>query len=178
MKLPGTIIEVEKLDKESAGIMLRTAFAGGGLMLSQICSLTGIELYTVQNWVKRGFVSPPVGKRYTERQFCRLVIINMLRDCMPIGDITSLLSYINGSLSDEGDDTVSDDNLYLYLVSLLARTDSISEEEVCEAAREIAAGSDCTDRNKLEKVLPVMYFAYRSALLSRKKDLLFSSLTK
>ncbi|MFR8526814.1 MAG: MerR family transcriptional regulator [Flavonifractor plautii] len=28
-------------------------------MLSQVASLTGLEPYVIQNWVRRGFVAPP-----------------------------------------------------------------------------------------------------------------------
>ena len=47
-------------------------------MLSQVASLTGLEPYVIQNWVRRGFVAPPERKRYSRRQFSRIVLINML----------------------------------------------------------------------------------------------------
>lgn len=170
MKLPGTSIEVEKLNREYAAVMLDGIFAAGGLVLSQIATLTGVELYSVQNWVKRGFVSPPKAKKYTKRQFCRLVIINMLRDAMPIVDLTEMLSYINGDLADESDDTVSDDTLYLYFISMLATVESSDEETVEAAARKVTEEyvepAEHT-RERLCRVLRIMYFAYRATLFSR-----------
>ena len=96
-------------------------FLTGGLVLSQVAQLTGLEPYTIQNWVKRGFLPPPVKKKYSRRQLCRIFIINMLRDSMQIERICRLLSYVNGRLDDEGDDIIDDSALYLRIVDLVAR---------------------------------------------------------
>ena len=61
-------------------------------MLSQVASLTGLEPYVIQNWVRRGFVAPPERKRYSRRQFSRIVLINMLKDSMQLDKICALLS--------------------------------------------------------------------------------------
>ena len=58
--LPGTAIENVFSDPKKT---LYSIFASGGLFLSQVCFVTGIELHTVQNWVKRGFVAPPIEKK-------------------------------------------------------------------------------------------------------------------
>ena len=170
-KLPGTLIPVERTDPLYTASLLGTLFAGGGLVLSQVTAYIGAEGYSVQNWVKRGFVSPPISKRYTKRQFCRLAIINMLKDSMPIPEITWMLSYINGDLSDESDDIVGDDALYLYFVAMLAKLKTDDENEVRSAAlrateqyqEPIPGGAE-----KVREVLCIMYYAYRSAELSRR----------
>ena len=59
----------------------------GGLSLSQIVGITGLEASTIQNWVKRGWISRPVGKKYTQRQIARILLINVLRDCLPLEKI-------------------------------------------------------------------------------------------
>lgn len=76
--LPGTTIAVDWNRPEEAETLLNSLFLAGGLMLSQVASLTGLEPYVIQNWVRRGFVAPPERKRYSRRQFSRIVLINML----------------------------------------------------------------------------------------------------
>lgn len=118
--LPGTILEVDLNRPEAADELIGSLFATGGLILSQICQITGLEPYTVQNWVKRGFLTPPEKKKYTCRQFCRVVLINMLKDAMPMESICRLLSYVNGQLDDESDDVIDDSVMYLIFVRLAA----------------------------------------------------------
>lgn len=172
-RFPGTNIPAESITQESAKLMLDNLFAGGGLVLSQVTALGNVEVYSVQNWVKRGFVSPPVAKKYTKRQFCRLVLINMLRDCMPIADITELLSYINGVLSDESDDTVSDDLLYEYFIGMLSRLDS-TDPDIVESTAKLVTQDYSEPRQgaaeRLTRVLCIIYFAYRAALLRHESE--------
>ena len=118
--LPGTTIAVDWNRPEEAETLLNSLFLAGGLMLSQVASLTGLEPYVIQNWVRRGFVAPPERKRYSRRQFSRIVLINMLKDSMQLDKICALLSYVNGELDDESDDLIDDFQLYLYIVRLAA----------------------------------------------------------
>ena len=60
--LPGTTIPVDWSRPEEAETRLNSLFLAGGLMLSQVASLTGLEPYVIQNWVRRGFVAPPERK--------------------------------------------------------------------------------------------------------------------
>ena len=60
--LPGTTIAVDWNKPEEAETLLNSLFLAGGLMLSQVASLTGLEPYVIQNWVRRGFVAPPERK--------------------------------------------------------------------------------------------------------------------
>ena len=92
-RLPGTTIEIAVSDAAEAKSVLDNIFMCGGLTLSQVASLTGLEPYVIQNWVKRGFLAPPVKKLYTQRKFCRIAIINMLRNVLMIEKITDLLSF-------------------------------------------------------------------------------------
>ena len=50
--------------------------AAGGFTLSQVKAITGLEGSTIQNWVKRGWVSNPKGKKYDERQLPRILLIS------------------------------------------------------------------------------------------------------
>ena len=93
--LPGTTIEVSQVYKGTSRTMFNGIFAAGGITLSQVSVMTGLEPYLIQNWVKRGFVSPPLKRQYSKNQFARIVIINMLRESLQLDKICGLLSYIN-----------------------------------------------------------------------------------
>ena len=140
---PGTVIETSKLEDGASRTLFAGIFAGGGIALSQVSSMTGLEPHVIQNWVKRGFVSPPQRRVYSSRQFARIAIINMLRQTMQIEHITALLSYINGSLSDESDDLIPDDELYHRYVDAAATLESsgsLDTSAVDKAAAEGCAG--------------------------------------
>lgn len=178
--LPGTTLEAD-WDSEQPLAVLDAVFAAGGLMLSQVSRLTGLEPHTVQNWVKRGFCSSPVGKLYSKRQFCRLVIINLLKDCLSIQQITDMLSYINRSLTDESDDALGDDELYAYFVGVAMHADRNrlfreQEQNLIRAAtagyREAYPGA----RKRLERVLQIMVLAYFATRFQTQAQALLTNL--
>lgn len=181
-QLPGTTIEVDLGKPDAAEALLSPLFLTGGLMLSQVSQLTGLEPYVIQNWVRRGFVSPPERKKYSRRQFCRIVIINMLKDCLQLDKICSLLSYINGDLEDESDDLIDDSQLYGHIVRLISQVDRTpfagqAQLEVwCEAAlvdyKEPVPGA----RARVEKVLQIMLTAWLAGRLKRAAEHLLSGL--
>ena len=105
--LPGTVLEVDGSRPEAADELFSSLFVTGGLVLSQVCQITGLEPYAVQNWVKRGFLAPPVKKKYNRRQLSRIIIINMLKTALPMESICRILSYVNGQLDDESDDIIA-----------------------------------------------------------------------
>ena len=86
--------------------------AADGLSLGQVCSLTGLEPSTIQNWIKRGFVPHPEHKRYGERHMARIMLINALRDCLLIERVGELTRYINGEIDDQSDDLIAEEALY------------------------------------------------------------------
>ena len=106
--LPGTTLLGKRSDAGRTDGLFQSMMLTGGLTLGQVATITGLEPYTIQNWVKRGFLPPPRGKRYDMEQLCRIITINMLRGALPLERICSLLSYINGSLTDESDDIIDD----------------------------------------------------------------------
>ena len=118
--LPGSTAEIDISRPGAADTLLTSMFLTGGLMLSQVAQFTGLEPYTIQNWVKRGFLSPPQNKKYSRRQLSRILIINMLRDALPLDAICRLLSYINGDGVQESDDIIDDSRFYLYVAELTA----------------------------------------------------------
>lgn len=181
--LPGTTIPVDWSRPEEAETRLNSLFLAGGLMLSQVASLTGLEPYVIQNWVRRGFVAPPERKRYSRRQFCRIVLINMLKDSMQLDKICTLLSYVNGELDDESDDLIDDAQLYLYFVRLVVLVERKNPTGPEEAARWCcAAVEDYQEpvpgaRNRVARCLHVILTAYLAARLKQEAEALLSALT-
>ncbi|MBR6650326.1 MAG: DUF1836 domain-containing protein [Clostridia bacterium] len=170
--LPGTTIEVSRLEKGISKTMFDGIFAAGGITLSQVSVMTGLETYLIQNWVKRGFVSSPQKRQYSKNQFARIVIINMLRESLQLDKICGLLQYINGVLDDENDDIISDSELYhMYADMIACGGMSVSDREsvesaavkACEEYEEKQAGA----KKRIIKILQVMAYAH-FASLSRK----------
>lgn len=180
-RLPGTTLEVDLERADAADALLSSIFLAGGLVLSQVSLLTGLEPYTIQNWVKRGFLPPPVRKKYSRRQVCRLFIINMLRDSMQIERICRLLSYVNGRLDDEGDDLIDDSSLYLHIVALAARWggDVPTAAQLHDWCGEVLAGYQepyAGARERVSAALEVIATAYLASCLRRRAELLLAHL--
>jgi len=158
--IPGTTLSGLREEADELEKQFHTFFTLGGLTLSQVCTITGLEPYTVQNWVKRGFLPSPVGKKYDMEQLCRLINMNILRGTMPLEQIIKLMSYLNGTLSDESDDLVDDTMLFFLFVKLAARARYIGGSETWDDALVHATESYVEPipgaREKLAKVLKVM----------------------
>jgi len=167
--IPGTTLEGLRSNADRTDGLFQSMFLAGGLTLSQVSSITGLESYTIQNWVKRGFLAPPQSKRYSMEQVCRIIIINMLKGALPLEQICHLMSYINGSLTDESDDIIDDAVLYFKFVSLAARARHIGGskewgvalEEVMASYAEPYPGA----REKVTKVLRIMLTAWIASQL-------------
>ncbi len=180
-RLPGTTVEISVGGAEDAKVFLDNAFLCDGLMMSQVARLTGLEPYMIQNWVKRGFLSPPQKKLYTKRQFCRIAIINMLRDSLQIEKITNLLSYINGRLDDESDDIIDDSALYLYYISAICEINGtvIDDNQIFNAIEKVVV--DFKEpfpgaKKRLVKVMAVMVNAHLAATLRKQAEQILNSL--
>ncbi len=166
-QLPGSTIEVGALTPDIAETLLSHIFSGGGVMLNQVCTMTGLEAYMVQNWVKRGFLTKPHGKMYDVDQLARIFFINMLREVMQIDEIVGLLSYINGALDDRSDDRIPDSCLYNLFVNLLCDSrEALRREDIAASvARVVPLTLDPTTRRYVGEVLTVMAYTYYSAQL-------------
>lgn len=103
--IPGTALEWnDALSKNAFAVLSPVLSVTKGLTLAQLKELTGLEGSTIQNWVKRGWVERPSGKRYGERQIVRIILINMLRSSMQLEKIIALMRYINGEVDDRSDE--------------------------------------------------------------------------
>lgn len=178
--IPGTTLTGERENADRVDGLFQSLFLAGGLTLSQVASITGLEPYTVQNWVKRGFLPPPRGKRYDMEQLCRLININILKGNMPLEQIVHLMSYLNGSLCDESDDLVDDTMLFFLFVKLAARARYIGGSkawddalaEITEDYQEPVPGA----REKLIKVLKVMLTVWCANMLKEQAEAMIAQL--
>ena len=130
--IPGTVLKADRTQAAQIPEQFRAMFLGGGVVLSQVAGITGLETYQIQNWVRRGFLTRPEKKRYTLRQLCRIININMLKGVLPIEKVCGLLGYINGQLDDESDDIIDDSQLYFMFVELAARAKELYDTESAE----------------------------------------------
>ncbi len=134
--IPGTVLTAPRQDAAHIEEQFRAMFLPGGMVLSQISAITGLDGYMIQNWVKRGFLTKPQNKRYTLRQLCRIMNINMLKSVLPLERICSLFGYVNGQLDDESDDMIDDSVLYFMFVRLASRSKELYREETREVVLE------------------------------------------
>ena len=178
--IPGTTLTGKREEAVHVRDQFEAMFFGGGIALGQVATVTGLEPYAIQNWVKRGFLTPPERKRYTLRQLCRIININMLKAALPMEEICGLLGYINGDLSDESDDLVDDAQLYFMFVRLAAKARYIGGTQSWDdALEEIASEYDETvpgAREKLLKVLRIMLTAWVAAQLQHQAGVMLHAL--
>lgn len=179
--IPGTTLTARREDAAFVEEQFKAMFFAGGMVLSQVSSVTGLEPYTIQNWVKRGFLAGPKQKRYALNQLCRIININMLKSALPLEQICGLLTYINGELHDDTDDLVDDAKLYFFFVRLAARAryiggsqswDDALEEVTAEYVEPVPGA-----REKLVKVLRIMLTAWVSAQLRLQAENMIADLT-
>ena len=165
--IPGTVLLADRAEATHIPQQLEALFFGGGITLSQVTSITGLEAYTVQNWVKRGFLPPPEQKHYNINQLCRIININMLKRTLLMEQIVGLLGYINGSLVDTSDDIIDDSKLYFMFVRLAATAPSLRDPNEGDAAiaevlkdyAEPVPGA----KDRVAKVLRIMLTAWAAA---------------
>jgi len=172
--IPGTVLTAQREEADRIPEQFRAMFMPGGMVLSQVAAITGLESYMVQNWVKRGFLTSPQNKRYSLRQLCRIININMLKSVLPLERICSLLGYVNGRLDDESDDMIDDSQLYFMFVRLAARSrelyaadsrDAVLDEELADYAEPVPGAKE-----RVKEVLRVMLTAWLAARMTREAE--------
>ena len=167
--LLGTVLPVDRSDVNLLEKQFEVLFMGGGMVLSQVSAITGLEAYTIQNWVKRGFLPPPEHKRYNINQLCRIININLLKRTLPMEQICGMLRYINGSLSDSADDIIDDSKLYFMFAKLAATAPSLRDpseaDETIQSALESYEEPFPGAKERVAKVLKVMLVAWVAAKL-------------
>ncbi len=180
--LPGTVLSVDADRPQAAEEVFSSLFLAGGLVLSQVTQVTGLEPYIIQNWVRRGFLAPPKQRKYTRRQLSRILMINALKSTLSIEQICKLLSYINGALDDEGDDTIDDTELYGAFVLVAGSVQKYDLTSESEMNRLIADGlKDYKEpipgaKERIEQALRIMITAWRAAQLQTKAQSMMNAL--
>ena len=169
--IPGTTLEYVESARNNAFSLIEPVLrATGGLTLSQLSTLTGLGGTTVQNWIKRGWVSSATGKKYSEKQVLRILLINMLRSSMKLDDIAHLMAYVNGDVEDSSDDIIADIHRYNMLCRIIFTAEengafapdalrALIDSEISQHSAEIA------NEDKLRKALFVMVMGYHSGRL-------------
>lgn len=178
--IPGTVLVVPKEEAAHIPEQFRAMFMAGGIVLSQVAAITGLESYMIQNWVKRGFLTNPQNKRYTLRQLCRIININMLKSVLPLERICSLLGYVNGRLNDESDDMIDDSQLYFMFVRLAARSKELYAAESREAVLEEELANYIEPvpgaKARVKEVLRVMLTAWLAARMTWEAERMLASM--
>lgn len=180
--LPGTVLSVDADRPQAAEEVFSSLFLAGGLVLSQVTQVTGLEPYIIQNWVRRGFLAPPKQRKYTRRQLSRILMINALKSTLSIEQICKLLSYINGALDDEGDDTIDDTELYGAFVLVAGSVQKHGLTSESEMNRLIADGlKDYKEsipgaKERIEQALRIIITAWRAAQLQTKAQSMMNAL--
>ena len=179
-KIPGTVLTAQREEANQIEANFTAMFLGGGIMLSQVAAITGLEPYDVQNWVKRQLLPAPVNKRYDINQLCRIININMLKKVLPMERICGLLEHINGDLDDRTDDLIDDSHLYFLFVKLAARARYIGGSEAWDdALMQVTADYQEPQpgaREKLIAVLRIMLTAWVAAQLQESANQMIEAL--
>ena len=179
-RLPGTILSIDRADAPFIEKQFSSMFLGGGIVLSQVAGITGLEPYTIQNWVKRGFLPPPDHKRYDLNQLCRIININLLKRTLLMEQICGLLGYINGPLDDASDDIIDDSQLYFLFVKLAATAPSLRDTDEADASidsllqdyQEPFPGA----KERVAKVMKVMLVAWVASKLHEAAEKMVAAL--
>ena len=178
--IPGTTLRGQRSNADRTEDLFQSMFLAGGLTLSQVSTVSGLEPYTIQNWVKRGFLAGPKAKRYDMEQVCRIININLLKGVLPLEQICSLLSFINGDLADESDDIIDDTLLYFMFVKLAARARHIGGDLAWEQALKEATDQYKEPypgaRDRVIRVLRIMLTAWIASSLKLQAEDMIAAL--
>ena len=158
--------------------------ATGGLSLSQVCAVTGLEGSTIQNWVKRGWVEHPVGKKYEEVHIARILIINALKECIKLENIAKLMEYINGRSFDKNTAVIKESTLYSYLCEALVQSGQSEDnsrsgiEAVIDNVIKDYSNPDPDARGRIRKALILMMFACVCTDVKRRTEAMMGQILK
>lgn len=180
--IPGTVLQESRAEALHIEQRFNAMFLGGGMVLSQVAAVSGLEPYAIQNWVKRGFLSPPVKKRYDLEQLCRILTINALKGVLSLDRICNLLSFVNGQLTDSSDDVIDDQLLYFMFVRLAARANELYRTE----DRDTLLDAELSDyhepvpgaRDRVKTALRVMLTAWLAARMCQETEKMLEKIEK
>lgn len=168
--IPGTVIPYSHISGSMFDYFRPIISAAGGLSLGQICTMTGLEVSTIQNWVKRGFVPHPEAKKYAERHLARILLISALRSALKIDQIGELLEIINGDTDDVSDDIIDEAKLYDYFcIACNLYENEENRKEISEITKDYNFKDDSV-RLRLNEALSIMVLAHNAVILKEKAE--------
>lgn len=169
--LPGTVLTGDTAEAEGLEAQFSALTLAGGIVLSQVAAISGLEPYAVQNWVKRGFLPRPEKKRYNLNQLCRILQINALRAALPMDRICGLLHYVNGALDDAGDDLIDDAALYFLFLRAAAAYEERGESPEAAADQVLSQAALAPEaQSRVRTVLVIMLTAYLASRLRARAE--------
>ena len=180
--LPGTAMTYADTGEKGFSKVEMLIEATGGLSLSQVCAVTGLEGSTIQNWVKRGWVDNPNGKKYDDIHIARILIINALKECIKLEHIDMLMRYVNEAA--HGENIIKESELYSFLCSALAvlgRADDLSRsgvEAVAEAVTKDYVGPKPGSRITIRRALTVMIYACVCSDVKRRTEMMMKDILR
>ena len=179
--IPGTTLQIQRADAARVDGLFQSMLLTGGLSLGQVSSISGLEPYAVQNWVKRGFLSAPKQKRYDMDQVCRVLTINTFKSVLPMERICGLLSYVNGALDSEADDIIRDSDLYFLFVKLAGQArefeDTDNALKIIQSSLENYQEPYPGAKERVAKALRVMLIAWLAARMRQHTEALLDEMT-
>lgn len=179
--IPGTATPFGNIKGGAFALFEPMITATGGLSLAQVCSITGLEGSTIQNWVKRGFIAHPVKKKYFQRQLSRILILSAMRDSMQLDNIVALLKYINGDVEDEKDDNISEAKLFDYFCNIVRKIDIEKGVNTVEIERQINdeikdfKGPFSDSKLRVYNTLKTMTLGYITGRYKQETDFFYNS---
>lgn len=181
--IPGTQLQRDKMGGITGlEFLSKIFFITDGVMLTQIREISGIDGSTLQNWTKRGWVENSKLKKYNINQVAHILIINMLRSCMQLDRIASLIQYINGRVDDRSDDIIEDAVLYDYICKILDRLMSYDvcslgsvRNTIAEITRDYSESIEGA-RDRLTNALEIIVIAYYASLIKKHSDSMLEKL--
>ncbi len=156
--------------------------AAKGLSLSQVTSITGLPSSTVQNWVKRSWVSVSNGKKYDEAAFSRILIINILRDSIQLDKIAALLDYTCDKSEGSQDGAILEQDLYHILCTAIIdieRRINFTPDNVPAYVLKLLGEYKIpanASKEKLQKALTIMLLSYICATVKSKINVLIDEI--
>jgi len=177
--LPGTTIELPNA-QYPVRQLLSSIFIPGGLVLSQISGLTGLTPHILQNWVKRGFIPRPVNKKYDITQFCRIAVMNTLKDNLQLEQITHLIDHACRSPNKKIAANVDATSLYCFFTDVLLHSKCSLEhipysiDKILTDYNEPHSGG----KQKLTDIIHAMCTYYIASRIKQSAELLMNTLNQ
>lgn len=159
------------------------------MMLSQVVevakrvSQNDINPTHIQNWVRRKYVPNPQKKKYHREQVANILLINDLRNILPLEEVSRLLGFVNESLLDTSDDRINPTKLYRYYSEIFDRSQldwQKSLQGLEKEAEETIAGEALAeeDREKVASTLVILNLLARANLYKQIAERWLDSIEK